>query len=226
MDQENVSFTDKKSITYHLFKFLFTLIFAVAGTFTAAFYVDQGRVLLLDKLTTYYKEVLEKITYIKVVKEYVKISERDLTDIIADVSKEFNLNPVILKAVVAQESSGQFLYRFEPRVFDSRKNADRYTTEDERRMLASSHGLTQVMGYNAEARCNIHWSKLYDEYNSLRCAAIIIRENLNNVKHVSNSSEKLRLALKAYNGSGDMAEAYSQKIMAKIGELLLKDSVS
>lgn len=167
-------------------------------------------------------DVISNLTKVQVIKEYVKPEERPLEELIEQVANELKIPAIALQAVVEKESAGgKALYRFEPEVFNRRQSIDR-GSEDERRMLASSHGVGHVMGFNAKPRCNIEWSKLYDTYTGLSCGAKILRQNLDRYKEVRDPAARLRLAFRDYNGSGDMAERYANDAMAKVGALLIQ----
>ncbi len=163
-------------------------------------------------------------------------SEKDQTEsttnikqLITRVAEEQKIDPIILVAIVLKESSDgnkNYLYRFEPSVFSLRAKIDSKFTENERRMLASSHGITQIMGYRAESDCGVHWSKLYDNYTSLSCSAKIIKENIFRAsKTISNPAQRLKEAYRMYNGAGPRAEQYASDAMSIIGELLFDKMV-
>lgn len=170
-----------------------------------------------------YEEARQRVTRVEVIRELVPATHAPLSELIGRAAKAHGLHPVVLEAIVKAESAGggtRWLYRFEPRVFAAREKVDRNRSEDERRMLASSHGAMQVMGYNAEARCGVHWSKLYDPAVGIECGAKILAENL--ARHVGTKApeERLWLALRDYNGSGPMAEAYADRTMGALGKRL------
>lgn len=178
-----------------------------------------------SKVKEYKESAIAAIAETKILKVYQPAEKIPMEELIPKVSKELGLHPVILKAIVMKESAGgdkNFLYRFEPGVFANRARTDSKYPEGERRMRASSHGITQVMGYRAEPDCGVHWSQLYDNYIALECAGNIIKENLNAAKSIKNPSQRLRTAYRMYNGSGPMAEAYATNIMSRVGELLFE----
>jgi len=175
-----------------------------------------------DKYLEAKGKVISQLTKVEVIREYVRPDERPLPELIEQVAGELKIPAIALQAVVDKESAGgKALYRFEPEVFKRRESIDR-GSEDERRMLASSHGVGHVMGFNARPRCNIGWDKLYDTYTGLSCGARILRQNLDRYKDVKDPAARLRLAFRDYNGSGDMAERYANDAMAKVGALLIQ----
>ncbi len=173
-----------------------------------------------DRVIASYASFIGSITRVEVVKEYIRPASVPLDQVIPTVARDFKVPVVALRAVIDQESSGgEYLYRFEPDKYADLKAKSRLS-DSEVRMLASSHGPAHVMGFNAMPRCGIHWSKLYDSLLGVECGARILRENLNRHAKVKSPSERLALALRDYNGSGPAAEAYSQKVMARVGALL------
>lgn len=199
------------------------MMLALATIVVASHYIVLGSKFAATKISTGLDSLSRIITRTEVVRELVPITEVSLDELIRNASAEFKLHPVILQAIVLKESAGgsdKFLYRFEPGVFASRERLDAKFSEDERRMRSSSHGITQVMGYRAQPDCGVHWSKLYDNAIALNCAAKIMRMNLDASKGEKNHAKQLRTAYRMYNGSGPMAEAYADKAMASVGELL------
>jgi hypothetical protein len=78
-----------------------------------------------------------------------------IKELITAVAREQRVPVVALEAIVDQESSGGArLYRFESNKYDQLKKSVR-DSEDEIRMLASSHGPAHVMGFNAKRLCGV-----------------------------------------------------------------------
>lgn len=167
--------------------------------------------------------LMNKVTRVEVRRELVNSSSVPLAQLTVMVSKKHKVPEVVLRAVVDQESSnGEYLYRFEPNKFAQLKARMRLP-DSELRMLASSHGVGHVMGFNAEPRCGVHWSRLYDPATGLECAAKLLRENMDRHSSVKSMSRRIWLALRDYNGSGKDAEAYATTVMAKVGSLMLAE---
>lgn len=224
MNRKELNENRKQSLSRKFIK-NFVKIFIVVSFFiqvsietTNLFNISKN--FLIDKYNFYTKKELVKVP------EEVIYDNSDIESVIKRVSKETGLHEVILKALIDAESSGgeeNSLYRYEPRVFAQRAKIDSEYSESERKMLASSHGVAHIMGYRAKPDCGVHWSKLYDNYTAIKCSAKILIDNLDSYREISNPSERLRRAYKMYNGSGEQAERYSVKLMAKIGSLLLTD---
>ena len=140
-------------------------------------------------------------------------------DLIQLVAAENHINPVVIEAIIDIESEGKSdAIRFEPVVF-SRINR---RGSDEERMLASSHGLMQVMGYHAARTCGLKsWAELYEPIKNLRCGTTIIQGALRSSASGKSGTPNLREALVRYNGIGERAELYANKVMERIGEILI-----
>lgn len=156
--------------------------------------------------------VLSQITRVEVVRQYVTPTNATIDELIERAARETGVSADILHTIVDAESAGgrhDQLYRFEPKVF-TRLQASRKCRDDaECRVMASSWGPMQVMGYNAQPRCGIHWSKLLDPGPGILCGAKIMRQNLDNVRHLKDPATRLRAAFVSYNG----AESYGDRAM-------------
>ncbi len=204
------------------FAYLFAFVAGVVLCAVAAYWIDQARIMAVQHGTLIWNRVLSSITVTEY--RYRDTAEISLDAAIELVSSEFKLpDSVILRALIDQESSGgNALYRFEESVYVRRSAADsKLYSVDERRMLASSHGVAHVMGYRAEPDCKIHWSRLYSPMEGLRCAARIMKANLA-ASTAKDPATRLREAFRRYNGSGPNAEYYADQMMARVGQLLFK----
>ena len=183
--------------------------------------VDSAEIWVKGK----YAEVVESLTVIKTETVIVPADKRTVGESIELVSKRTGYSKAILSAMVAVESSGGiYVYRFEPSVFNKMKREGSKESDSELRMLASSHGVTHIMGYNASKRCGLHWSELYNADKALGCTVKILKENAKRYESTS-KNRRVWLALRDYNGSGDMAEAYANKVLAEVGKNVLETAV-
>ena len=167
--------------------------------------------------------LVRAVTRVEIVKEYVHAEAVPLDVLIPKVAADTKVPSVALRAIADQESSGgKRLYRFEERKFSELQRNPKYSQlpDDELRMLASSHGVAHVMGFNAGPLCQTSWDNLYDPLVGLKCGARILRSNLERHAAVKDPSRRLWLAFRDYNGSGADAEAYADKIMSRVGSLL------
>lgn len=216
---QSIRFRIRRSVALFLFKVAVVSVVTVVG----AHYVVAGVGVARSWCALQYARVVDSVTRTKVVREYIKPEQLPLRSLVPKVAHDVGVPAVALQAIVERESSGaRLLYRFEPKKFDELKRSRQYAkvSDDELRMLASSHGSAHVLGVNAEPRCGIHWSRLYDSVGGLECGARILRENLDRYKNHPNPSQRLWFALRDYNGSGAAAEAYADAVMARVGALL------
>lgn len=157
--------------------------------------------------------ILAQLTRVEVVREMLPAREILTKDLVTSLSREFGINPIVTEAIIEQESGGkEDALRFEPHVYARVRGK----TDEERRMLASSVGLMQVMSYHARQTCGLaSWAELFDRANNIRCGLTVLKGNIKR-------TGKLRASLVAYNGSGPNAERYAEKILAKVGEKLIE----
>lgn len=218
-----------KSLKWRASALLLKATLIISILVVGSYYINQFRILGLQKWERAYSELSLAITKTKVVREYVKLDEASIDELVHKSAKEHRVPEIALKAIIFQESAGgsdKWLYRFEPTVYEDRSEKDSKYSDDERRMRSSSHGITQVMGYNAEPRCGVHWSKLYQPATAIDCGARILAQELKSHDRIEDSAEKLREAFRSYNGKGTRAERYADKAMAKVGELLLREATT
>lgn len=208
---------------WKILKYLIIFIVICSATIYAAFMVVSFTGYVKEKVLDLYAEGIRKVTKVEVVREYVSTSEVPMTTLLSKVAREHKIPEVALKALYMQESAGgAFLYRFEPEVYGRLKQKLK-EDDNEVRMLASSHGALQVMGFNAENECGVHWSKLYDSMVGLECGAKILKNKLEKHEKEKDVSKKVWLAMRDYNGAGEAAERHADKVMAWVGKLLLSE---
>lgn len=130
------------------------------------------------------------------------------------VTSAHGLPKELLAAIVDTESAYQIdAMRYEPRVYERLKSAP----PNARMALASSHGLAQVMGYHAKDTCGLKsWVELTDPSKNLACAVTILNLNLKSAKG------DVWTAVKMYNGSGDKADSYANKVLANFTNLVVR----
>lgn len=178
--------------------------------------------------TQVYETVLDKLTVTKVVTEVKAPDEATLREILDQSSRKHGIDPIILHVVTLMESSGgKLLYRFEPELYSRllSKYEKRYSS-DEIRMLASSHGITHVLGETAMTECDTHWSRLYDPQTAADCSARFLRRLWDRHSGVKNAGDRLWETFRAYNGSGPKAEAYADHAVRTLNSLLYKGMVA
>jgi uncharacterized protein YecT (DUF1311 family) len=175
-----------------------------------------------NKSLSLYDELMSSLIEIKEIERFVPVSQKPLERIIDEAAKEFSLPPVAIKATIMQESAGKYFYRFEPHVFNRLKEPH----EQERRMLASSHGYMHILGTTAQAECGLKWHELYDTELNIACGAKYLAKQYHKHSKVKDKSERLWLAFRDYNGTGDAAARHADKVMGHVGKILLNEGLS
>lgn len=209
------------SIKFFIAKHFLKISLIICLLIIGSHFIVEAYQSVKTKFEDYKIYLVESLTRTQIIKEYVKAENLPTLDLINVISREFKIKPIILRIVVILESFDDVnqQYRFEPAVYASRANIDRKYSEQERRMRASSHGITHIMGYRAE-ECGLHWSELYDKRKALMCTALIMNKNLENARGKT-KSEKLYQAFKMYNGS----DAYAVKAMSELGKILFNELI-
>ena len=192
------------------------LLAALYGTGAGAQRVEQWGAAKYEELKG---QLLAKLRTTEVIREYADPAEHSTSELIRIMSREAGIAEIITDAIVEQESNYQNdSIRTEPALC-SKLGAK----EDKTVMLCSSHGLMQILGIEAKRQCKIDWSQLYDRKTNLRCGLTILKNNLAFVK-ARTEGERLRLALKMYNGRGEDAEIYADRVMSKIADRLISNN--
>ena len=213
----------KKSFTAEIgkagFKACFILAFCLAIARGYDFVVEWGKIQYAQAKET----IVDKITIKKVITEYKPPDEGSLREIVNNVSKEMGIDPLIMQVIAIKESShGKALYRFEKRKFSQLIADPKYkgVSEDEVRMISSSHGAFHVMGYTAQGFCKMHWSRLYNTYEAARCATAYAKHCWDANASIKSAEDRFWATFKSYNGEGPEAEAYANDAMSKLAGIL------
>jgi hypothetical protein len=180
---------------------------------------------LVTKVDVAKAAVIDKLTVTKVVTEYKEVDDASLGEIITRIAKDHEIDPLVLAVLAEKESAGgKALYRFEPRKFSELLNSKKYrgVSENELRMIASSHGVFHVMGYSARDYCDLHWSQLYNPWVAARCAAVIVARHSRDTADIKDPSVRVREVFRRFNGSGPDAERYADDAMARLAAILYK----
>lgn len=207
----------QKSVSYRGFMFLVKVVLLTAATIwlieEAHHYIQEGKALIEIKTAEAFERYRPALE--------LTPKQLDVEDVINAVAKEEPAVPAeILWAVVDKESAGgKYLHKFEPQVLERLERKKSGVVYD-RHALASSHGLAHVMGWRAE-ECGLHWSELYHHAKNVRCAKHVLLSNYRSAK--GEAWDRWREALRRYNGSGEMAEAYADSVMARVVKKLGKN---
>lgn len=127
---------------------------------------------------------------------------------------------LILAIIEVESANGTQLTRYEPTLFDKwerdRKYLDR--TANERRSLASSHGLMHILGSTSEEFCSKPYSAMYDNEENLRCGIAYL---LSCFQKTNDPWE----AVRCYNGTGPGAVNHANRVFAALGRRQNKDLI-
>jgi len=223
--QRNFELSD---LTYPIVKGVCAFIIAICLGFIVLVGVNKGSTVALDYVTEQ-KQVLtdwamEKISRVELVPT---IAEKiPLEKLIESTAKKYKIPKVLLQAVVEKESAGdnsKWRYHFEEEKFKKFVANGTYPnlTEDEVRMMASSHGMGQVMGFNALPECGVTWDQLYDRGTGIDCAGNMLAKKFHAAeKNTKDIAQRIWLTFKSYNGSGPAAENYADKTVKIMNGLL------
>lgn len=157
--------------------------------------------------------------------EVREVSELELGDIVAQVSKAHGLDPIVMETLVELESGGgKFRYRFEPGLYAALRRSSKYKgrSDDEVRMMASSHSEFHILGASGEHFCGLKWHQLHTTPTAAQCAGTILGKLFAEEKATREPGERLRRVFRKWNGSGEIAERYADKAMAVVAKKLYK----
>lgn len=148
-------------------------------------------------------------------RELIKPNDIDYPILACSIAAAKGVSCDLVLAIIEIESvNGTQLTRFEPGLLadwdKDRKYLDR--TENERRSLASSHGLMHVLGSTAEDFCSKKYSMMYDNEINLKCGIDYLLDCFKK----TNDAWK---AVKCYNGSGDKAVIHADRVFVALARL-------
>jgi uncharacterized protein YecT (DUF1311 family) len=205
-----------KLFKYTLF-FVLVVVTVTATSHGVVYAVAWGK----EKSLSLYDELMSSLIEIKEIERFVPVGQKPMERIIQEASEEFKLPPIAIKATIMQESGGKHFYRFEPHIFNKLKEPH----EQERRMLASSHGYMHIMGTTAKAECGLKWHELYDPELNITCGAKYLAKQYNKHSKIKDKSQRLWLAFRDYNGMGAAAANHADKVMGHVGKILLNEGL-
>lgn len=148
--------------------------------------------------------------------------EHSIPELISLTARTYALDPALVRAVIEQESGGQAdAVRFEGHLYEKLRNKER---NDSRRMqLASSHGLMQVLGIEAQRR-GVSFGALYDPETNIEVGTAILASCIEK-SGATSKLERLKQGLSCYNTgrhSSERGKLYAEQVLlrflaAKIG---------
>lgn len=139
-----------------------------------------------------------------------------LSELIDEIPPRYGIPPIVVRAIIHQESNGKKnAIRFEQ---SQMGRAAKITSDpQQQRMLASSHGPMQILGWWSK-EYQIDWSDLYDLRTNVEVGCAILKRGLDRHKG-KGKYEQLRRALAEYNGS----DVYAQQVLGRIGQELIEE---
>lgn len=179
------------------------------------------------------KESLSSWLDVRPLEILVQPESVDVEKLIEVISREEGVSPHITLAMAYQES-GKALrtdrVRFEPhlmKLFKSRIPGY-MSNEIERQMVASSHGLLQVVyGWHYKT-CGLEsYTQLYQPSINIRCGLKVLKDALRMSPKSSNKLFRLREALAIYNGGLSKPQQsydYADSVLKHYVELVIQDS--
>lgn len=168
----------------------------------------------------WYQSAWSKIAPEKIVRIEVPVEkpEPSIKELINEIPPRYGVSPILMAAIVERESgTRKDAIRFEP----SQMERARKITKDpeQQRMYASSHGITQVMGWHAP-RFGISWADLYRPETSVEVGSAILRDCME--KHKTEAKfDRIYHSLACYNGS----EEYARAVIARLSRVLIEKNL-
>lgn len=173
--------------------------------------------------TSIYDRAVGSLTRVEVIKEYVQPVELSTDEMIERISIAMSINPTITKAIARQESGLSYradALRFEPHL--EARFAKMARGAEERRMLATSIGVMQVIpGFHMKT-CNLtSYAQLFDKRINITCGLQVLKSCLEYNSKIDSTALRFRRAFICYNGS----EAYADDIFNHIGQIVLEEGI-
>lgn len=208
---------------------------APLGLIFVAFQITAGVSYGISYAAEQYDRSIEWAASLLPVRQVIQILPAEqvpVEQLIEQVSEEFGLNPIVIKAMALQESGGwNDLNRMkeEPQLLVPQKGQPaqiappRGLNDVEKLMWATSHGLLQVIyGFHYKT-CELrNPMQLHDPLINLRCGTKVLRILIDKYDTVSDPERRLWLAYRDYNGSGKGAEAHADKVISHLRMLRAK----
>lgn len=167
--------------------------------------------------------LLDKITRVEVVREYVQPTELSTEEMIDRISLVMGVNPTITKAIARQESGKNYradALKFEPHL--ESRFAKMASGTEERRMLATSIGVMQVIpGFHLKTCELSSYADLFDRRINITCGLTVLKKCLEYHEGVQSQAQRFRLAFKCYNGG----DTYADSIFNHIGQIVLEEGL-
>ena len=162
----------------------------------------------------------------QVVKPFM--TEAEIIALVSDFANQKGINPIVGLATVSTESNNNpYRWRYEEtwKKQYSNKVPCQGKNEEECKLIYSSIGLMQVSYVIWKDFCELKSPiDLFDPKTNIDCGFKIMMNCLyNNMDEVQDNTKLLRLCFRKYNGSGEMAERYADKMMASLSRFTIPD---
>lgn len=203
------------------------------GIVAISYAITIGCTIALNYCGAQYAYAIEKLerkfTRVEVRTELLDPETIPTETLIEQISAEMGIPSIVTKAMALQESGGWTdtnRVRYESQLLDSKIFPPKDLNPIERQLWASSHGILQVIyGFHAKL-CKLHsWADLHIPTVGIRCGLTVLKKNLESVQNIKDPSERLRQALRMYNGSGEKAEQYSKTVMGHLADIMLREKL-
>lgn len=137
-----------------------------------------------------------------------------LLSLIKSIPRKYDLDPLLVAAVIGKESNGRVAaIKFEPAQMHRARKIS--SSVEEQRILASSIGPMQVMGWHSKD-LGITWNELFDLETNIHAGCKVLSDCMR--KHEKKQKhEQIWMALKCYNGSDD----YARSVYGRLADLLI-----
>jgi len=142
-------------------------------------------------------------------------SKRGLEDFIASAARAYGQDPALIHAVIEQESNyDPEAVRFEGHLYE--KLRDKVRNDSKRMQLASSHGLMQVLGVEAQRR-GVSYGALYDPETNIEVGTSMLTACVEK-SSAKSKLERLKQGLSCYNTGrhdSDRGRLYAESVLLR-----------
>jgi soluble lytic murein transglycosylase-like protein len=155
-------------------------------------------------------QIVEKIREVA-----IERPEPDIKTLIREIPEQYGLSPLLVAAIVERESGAKRdAVRFEPGQMERARRLTK--NEQDQRMLATSFGYMQIMGWWSK-EFNISWADLLDGETNVETGCAILKKCLDRQKS-GNKAQRIHAALACYNGS----TVYADAVLSRLAALLIE----
>lgn len=175
-----------------------------------------------SELETLKRKAIDSFTVVKLAEA---TNSKPVSQIIKDASVLYKIPPLVILAMVHQESGEELRpdrVRYEPRL-QKRFKCSQFETEIECKFRASSFGLMQIIYGFHKQFCGLEsYSDLLDPQKNIYCGTKLLRSCLD--KRSGSVSQKFRACLSEYNG--DDSGEYANQVLSRLALLEVEKQFS